>query len=190
MIGQFQKRHRVICTSRNYREVTNLAKIRKLNLIFVGKHGGSEKFDKLNASNNRINQLSKIIQKNKPDIAVSFCSPEASRVAFGLGIKHISFSDSPHAEAVMRLSIPLIQKLLIPWIIPKKEFEKLDVDKSGFITQTELFKLFLGKLTSGILKKAMKYVDTNGDGKISFQEYVVIRKQLAGFNIPTFGSKK
>ena len=120
MIGQFQKRHRVICTSRNYREVTNLAKIRKLNLIFVGKHGGSEKFYKLNASNNRINQLSKIIQKNKPDIAVSFCSPEASRVAFGLGIKHISFSDSPHAEAVMRLSIPLIQKLLIPWIISRQ----------------------------------------------------------------------
>ncbi len=133
MIGQFQKRHRVICTSRNYREVTNLAKIRKLNLIFVGKHGGSEKFDKLNASNNRINQLSKIIQKNKPDIAVSFCSPEASRVAFGLGIKHISFSDSPHAEAVMRLSIPLIQKLLIPWIIPKKEFEKFGINKKNII---------------------------------------------------------
>lgn len=133
MIRRFQKKHRVLCTSRNYREVTNLAKIRKLNLIFVGKHGGSEKYDKLNASIDRINKLSKIIKKNKPDIAISFCSPEASRVAFGIGIKHISFSDSPHAEAVMRLSIPLIQKLLIPWIIPKKEFEKFGINKKDII---------------------------------------------------------
>jgi len=133
MISRFQKKHQVLCTSRNYREVTNLAKIRKLNLIFVGKHGGSEKYDKLNASIHRINKLSKIIKKNKPNIAVSFCSPEASRVAYGLGIKHISFSDSPHAEAVMRLSIPLVQKLLIPWVIPKKEFEKFGINKKNII---------------------------------------------------------
>jgi predicted glycosyltransferase len=133
MIRRFQKKNQVICTSRNYREVTNLAKIRKMNLIFVGKHGGSEKYDKLNASNNRISKLAKVIKKNKPDVAVSFCSPEASRVAFGLGIKHISFSDSPHAEAVMRLSIPLIQKLLIPWVIPKKEFEKFGINKKNII---------------------------------------------------------
>jgi uncharacterized protein len=133
MISRFQKKHKVSCTSRNYREVTNLAKIRKMNLIFVGNHGGSEKYDKLNASIDRINKLAKIIKKNKPDVAVSFCSPEASRVAFGLGIKHISFSDSPHAEAVMRLSIPFVQKLLIPWIIPKKEFEKFGINKKDII---------------------------------------------------------
>ena len=101
-------------TSRNYREVTQLAKLRKLNLKFVGKHGGSEKIDKLEASTNRISQLSRIIKNQSPDIAVSFCSPEATRVSYGLGIKHVAFSDSPHAEAVMRLSIPLVQKLLIP----------------------------------------------------------------------------
>ena len=133
MISRFQKKHQVFCTSRNYREVTNLAKIRKLNLIFVGKHGGSEKNDKLNASIDRINKLSKIIKKNKPNVAISFCSPEASRVAFGLGIKHISFSDSPHANAVMRLSVPLVQKLLIPWVIPKKEFEKFGINSKNII---------------------------------------------------------
>ena len=133
MISRFQKKHQVFCTSRNYREVTNLAKIRKLNLIYVGKHGGSEKYDKLNASISRKSKLSKIVKKNKPDVAISFCSPEASRVAFGLGIKHIAFSDSPHAEAVMRLSVPFVQKLLIPWIIPKKEFEKFGINKKDII---------------------------------------------------------
>ena len=133
MIKRLQKKHKVLCTSRNYREVTNLAKIRKLNLIFVGKHGGSEKYDKLDASINRIHKLSKIVTKSKPDIAVSFCSPEASRIAFGLGIKHVAFSDSPHAEAVMRLSVPFVQKLLIPWVIPKDEFEKFGINKKDII---------------------------------------------------------
>lgn len=133
MIKQFQKSHPVICTSRKYREVNKLAKYRKLNLIFVGKHGGAEKYDKLNASTNRINHLSKIIHKHLPDIAISFCSPEASRVAFGLGIKHIAFSDSPHAKAVMRLSVPLVQKLLIPWVIPKKEFTLFGIDRKNIL---------------------------------------------------------
>jgi hypothetical protein len=110
-----------------------LAKLRKMNLIFVGKHGGAEKFDKLQASTNRINLLFRIIKNYSPDIAVSFCSPEASRVSYGLGIKHIAFSDSPHAEAVMRLAVPLVQKLLIPWVIPKKEFTKFGIDERNII---------------------------------------------------------
>jgi len=133
MIKRFQKNHHVICTSRNYREVTQLAKLRKLSLKFVGKHGGVEKYNKLYASTNRIHLLSKIIRNHSPEIAVSFCSPEASRVSYGLGIKHIAFSDSPHAEAVMRLSVPLIQKLLIPWIIPKKEFIKFGINKKNIL---------------------------------------------------------
>lgn len=133
MIRRFEKNHRIILTSRNYREVTQLAKLRKLSLKYVGKHGGGEKYDKLDASTNRISQLSKIIKKQSPDIVISFCSPEASRVAYGLGIKHIAFSDSPHAEAVMRLSVPLIQKLLIPWIIPKTEFVKFGIAKENIL---------------------------------------------------------
>jgi hypothetical protein len=110
-----------------------LAKLRKMNLIFVGKHGGAEKYDKLQASTNRIHLLSKIIKKYSPNIAISFCSPEASRVSYGLGIKHVAFSDSPHAEAVMRLTVPLVQKLLIPWIIPKKEFTKFGINERDII---------------------------------------------------------
>jgi predicted glycosyltransferase len=59
--------------------------------------------------------------------------PEAARVSFGMGIKHIAFCDSPHASAVMKLTLPLIQKLLIPWIIPKKEFSKYGIDSKDII---------------------------------------------------------
>jgi hypothetical protein len=127
MIKRLRKKHRVICTSRQYREVNKLAKMRKMSLIFVGRHGGSERSEKLKASLDRMNKLMKIIKKFSPDVAVSFCSPEATRVSFGLGIKHIAFCDSPHAEAVMKISVPLVDRLLIPWIISKKEFLKYGI---------------------------------------------------------------
>jgi hypothetical protein len=128
-IRRLQKNNKLLCTSRNYREVAELAKIRGINLVLVGKHGGSEKTGKLNASLIRINHLLSIVKKFKPELTVSFCSPEASRVSYGLGVKHVAFSDSPHAEAVMRLSVPLVQRLLIPWVIPKKEFTKYGISK-------------------------------------------------------------
>lgn len=133
MIKQLQKNNQILCTSRHYREVTYLAKLRKMKLLLVGKHGGQNKIDKLNASLNRITALTRKIQKFKPDLTISFCSPEASRVSFGLGIRHIAFCDSPHADAVMRLSVPFVQKLLIPWIIPKSEFTKYGISAKDII---------------------------------------------------------
>ena len=74
------------------------------------------------------------IEAFSPDLVISFCSPEAARISFGLGIKHIAFCDSPHAEAVMRLTLPLIQKLLIPYTIPKKEFSKFGISEKNIIS--------------------------------------------------------
>ncbi|HET9009831.1 MAG TPA: DUF354 domain-containing protein [Nitrosarchaeum sp.] len=133
MIEELKKKHNILCTSRSYDEVSKLAKIRNFDLVCVGKHGGSEKYSKLEASIDRIKKLSLLIDKFSPDLAISFCSPEAARISFGIGIRHIAFCDSPHANAVMRLTLPLIQKLLIPWIIPKKEFSKYGIDTKNII---------------------------------------------------------
>ncbi|MSV33778.1 MAG: DUF354 domain-containing protein [Nitrosarchaeum sp.] len=134
MIEKLRKKHNVLCTSRSYDEVLKLAKIRNFDLVCVGKHGGIEKYGKLEASINRIKKLSLLIDKFSPELVISFCSPEAARISFGMGIKHIAFCDSPHANAVMKLTLPLIQKLLIPWIIPKKEFSKYGIDTKNIIS--------------------------------------------------------
>ena len=134
MIKRIKKNHTVLCTSRDYQQVTQLAKIRGLKLKIIGKHGGTKRHDKLNASLHRSKSLSLRIKQFSPDITVSFCSPEAARVSYGLGISHICFSDSPHATAVMRLVVPLVQKLLIPWIIPKKEFTKFGIDNKDIVS--------------------------------------------------------
>ena len=111
-----------------------MAKIRNFDLVFVGKHGGGDKIAKLEASIDRIGKLSKKIKSFSPDMVISFCSPEAARISFGLGIKHIAFCDSPHADAVMKLTLPLIQKLLIPKTIPKKNFSRYGISEKNIIT--------------------------------------------------------
>ena len=125
--------HSILCTSRKYEEVLKLAKIRHFDLVFIGKHGGNEKEGKLEANIDRMKKLLIKIEKFSPDLTISFCSPDAARISFGLGIRHIAFCDSPHANAVMRLTLPLIQKLLIPYIIPKKEFSEFGINEKYII---------------------------------------------------------
>ena len=133
IVERLGKKHNILCTSREYEEVSKLAKIRHFDLVFVGKHGGGNKKNKLKASIERIDKLSKKIQKFEPEVVISFGSPEAARISFGLGIKHIMFCDSPHANAVMRLTLPLIQKLLIPYVISKKEFSKYGIKEKNIV---------------------------------------------------------
>jgi len=133
IIQRLKKNHTVLCTSRKYNQVTDLAKIRKQKLVIIGKYGGIKKHDKLDASLSRSKLLVRKISKFLPDITLSSCSPEAARVSYGLGIPHICFSDSPHATAVMKLSLPYANKLLIPWIIPKSDFENMGIELKNII---------------------------------------------------------
>ncbi len=134
--------------------MVDLAKIRGINLVFVGRHGGSDKTGKLNASLTRMYRLLSIVKKFNPELTVSFCSPEASRISYGLGVKHVAFCDSPHAEAVMRLCLPLVQRLLIPWVIPKKEFTKYGISKEKILQYKAIDASVIVKERS---KKDVKY---------------------------------
>jgi predicted glycosyltransferase len=113
-----KKGHEVLCTSRDYREPVELARMKGLELKVVGRHGGSERYGKLVAGAERIQALAQVVNGFSPDAAVTFSSPEGARVAFGLGVRHIGFNDSPHAIAVARLTVPLMSRLLCPWVIP------------------------------------------------------------------------
>ncbi len=132
-IQKLRKQHRIVSTSRKYDQVNGIRKFGSINPIIIGKHGGKNNVDKLLASLKRTELLAKKIERNRPDLLISFCSPEASRVAFGLGIPHIAFSDSPHAKAVMKLSLPYVTKLLTPWIIPKKDFKEFGINSRNII---------------------------------------------------------
>ena len=150
MMKKLRKNHKILCTSRDYSQVADLARLKHVNLLLIGRHGGFGRKEKLRASTQRIDRLTDVVSRFSPDLVISFCSPEAARVAFGLGIKHVAFSDSPHAEAVMRLTVPFVQKLLIPWIIPKGEFVKYGISKNNIIQYKAIDAAVIAKDKSNI----------------------------------------
>ena len=132
-IQKLRKQHKIVCTSRRYEQVNGIEQFGSVNPVIIGRHGGKNNVNKLLASLDRTKLLTKKIEKWRPDLLISFCSPEASRVAYGIGVSHIAFSDSPQATAVMKLSLPYVTKLLTPWIIPKQDFDGFGVDYKNII---------------------------------------------------------
>ncbi|MBS7619280.1 DUF354 domain-containing protein [Candidatus Bathyarchaeota archaeon] len=123
LVEHLSKRgHEVHCTTRRYREVNELLRMMKIDAQVVGEHGGGDLSNKLKSSSIRIVQLLELYKDIGPDVSVSFSSPEMARVSFGLRVPHISINDSPHAEAVARLTLPVSAKLLTPFVIPKRKW--------------------------------------------------------------------
>ena len=102
----------------------------------IGKHGGNKLKDKLIASLKRSLDLTDFIlnQNILPDFCVSLASPEALRVAFGLGIKGICVNDTPHAVKVGKLTVPLSDYVIAPNCIDKTQFIEFGISKSRIIT--------------------------------------------------------
>jgi len=82
--------------------------------------------------------LLRLVRKIAPDIVLSFSSPEAARVAFGLGIPHVSVNDSPHSTHVARLTVPLSRKLLTPRVVGKKAWLKYGISGKDIVTYGSL----------------------------------------------------
>jgi predicted glycosyltransferase len=126
-------KHEVTLVTREYREVNQLLKIKDMTAQVVGKHGGGYLRDKLEASAQRTLELASFVAELQPDVAVSFASPETSRVAFGLGVPHVCLNDSPHSEAVARLTVPLVTLLVTPKFIPKNAWTKFGITEGKIV---------------------------------------------------------
>lgn len=121
--------HEVIATTRDYHDATYVVRRLRLEANVVGKHGGATLRGKLDASLERARELVKFVTASKFDLALSFSSPEAARVAFGLGIPHLAVNDSPHAVAVAKLTLPLSRLLFAPYVIPFSAWRGFGISK-------------------------------------------------------------
>ncbi len=130
--------HKVSRTTRRYREVQQLLKLRGMDATVVGEHGGKALAGKLKASVERIWKLVDVLESIKPDVSISFSSPEMARASYGLKIPHVAVNDSPHAEAVARLAIPLSAKLLTPKVIPKKAWTRYGIRRDSIVQYNAL----------------------------------------------------
>src|SRR5881409_4030126 len=130
--------HEMLLTTRTYREAEEALGLKRLRYRVVGQHGGATRYGKLLASGRRVVKLAQMIESWRPDSAISFSSPEAARVAFGLGVPHVSVNDSPHSWQVARLSIPLSRYVCSPWIIQRRVWLSLGAWPDGIVAYRAL----------------------------------------------------
>jgi hypothetical protein len=124
-----QEELEVLATGRHSWEMDAFIKNHGFRVQLLGRHGGGEPEAKLAASLERAQLLLKMVRKQGADLALSFGSPECARIAFGLKIPHIMVCDTPHAEAVARLTVPLSIQLLTPWVIPTSAWTRYGIDR-------------------------------------------------------------
>ncbi|NHJ33659.1 MAG: DUF354 domain-containing protein [Asgard group archaeon] len=146
-----------IYTTRKHDYIADIFKHRKITPATFGKYGGKSLEGKLIASAKRVVELAEFIAdyKPKPLVTISFSSPDAARVAFGLGIPLILLNDTAHSIPVARLTFSLARYLITPTCINKEDFIRLGaqpdiihqyagVDEVEYIT-IENYKLFSKK---------------------------------------------
>jgi hypothetical protein len=115
-----QSGHKVILTTRRHHDTIPLAKFLGENFTVIGRYAPTSLKTRLKESLKRQLSFLELFKDELPDVAVSHCSVELCRVAFGLGIPVISTYDTPHAEAVTKLTMPLTDFIVVSKAIPKK----------------------------------------------------------------------
>lgn len=115
--------HEVILTTREHPDTLPLAKHLKEKFQVIGKYDPASFFTRLEASAQRVLKMSKLFQGNAPDLAIAHQSVELCRVAFGLNVPIILTADTPYADAVNRLTIPLADTLVVSEAIPQRFFK-------------------------------------------------------------------
>ena len=123
----------VLITTRKYPQATEMLEQLGMSAKVIGRYGGRELKEKLRADSERILELVDPVTSFHPDLALSFVSPTATRVAFGVGIPMICVSDSPHSRAVSALTIPLAHRLISPDLINRKKWTRYGIDSKHII---------------------------------------------------------
>jgi predicted glycosyltransferase len=121
--------HKIILTARKHPDTLALAKLLREDFIVVGKYDPRSPLSRLRESAKRQLLFCKMFEDEKPDTAISHRSVELCRVAFGMGIPNISTHDTVHAEAVNRLTMPLIDYLVVSKALPKNAVEGYGIKK-------------------------------------------------------------
>ncbi len=100
----------------------------------VGRYATGGLKDKLLSYAERVKSLLDTVADFDPDVLISFSSPEAVRVAFGLSIRAITMNDTPHSYHVARLTFPLSWRVIHPEAIPESDMLKLGASKDSLVS--------------------------------------------------------
>jgi hypothetical protein len=121
--------HEVLLTTRKHPDTLALANLLGEPFVIVGRYDPTSLLSRLKESTKRQLLFCSMFKKGIPDVVISHHPIEISRVAFGLGIPHIATHDTPHAEAANRLTLPLVDFLVISKGLPKYAVEGFGIKK-------------------------------------------------------------
>ncbi|HUH82778.1 MAG TPA: DUF354 domain-containing protein [Nitrososphaerales archaeon] len=108
--GEFE----FIVTARDHDNIQPILDRKKIDYIPVGKHGGRELANKLEAYAEGIKALLPIVVDAKPDLLLTERWPEAVRVAFGLNIPSWTIFYDERESHVNQMVFPLANRVYVP----------------------------------------------------------------------------
>lgn len=123
----------VLVTGRKFGDIHKLMDLFGFEFISIGKHGVTLG-QKLEESTLRAHELSKLIIKEKPDVAISKHSIELPRVTFGLNIPSVYVLDNEHALAANKLTLPLCNRIIMPQAIDMWTLLRVGADPNKIIS--------------------------------------------------------
>lgn len=119
-----EERHEVTLTTRKHPDTVPLAELLNEKVIVIGKYDPKSLSSRLKEGLRRQLAFCKIFRQNLPNVAISHGSVDQIRVAFGLGIPTITTVDTPYADAVHRLTLPLVDFIVASKAIPRETLQK------------------------------------------------------------------
>jgi predicted glycosyltransferase len=120
--------HEVILTIRAHPDTAPLIEFLGEQATVIGKYDPRSLLTRLKEGLNRQRLLCDLFKESIPDVAISHGSVDLCRVAFGLGIPIVTTMDTPYADAVHRLTIPLSKFVVASKAIPRKLIQFYSVD--------------------------------------------------------------
>ncbi len=116
--------HQVVFTTREHPDTVALANELGEKPIVVGRYDPQSLATRLVESAKRVMELTRLLESDPPDVAISHQSVELCRVGFGLNVPIVLTADTPHATAVNKLTIPFSNAIVASEAIPARFFEK------------------------------------------------------------------
>ncbi|MDA4127910.1 MAG: DUF354 domain-containing protein [Thaumarchaeota archaeon] len=114
LIKELESDFDFIVTARDHDKIHAILQAKKIDFVPVGKHGGRELGNKLEAYAQTIQSMLPIIQRAKPDLLLTERWPEAVRVAFGLNIPSWTIFYDEREKHVNQMVFPLATKVFVP----------------------------------------------------------------------------
>lgn len=122
-----ERGHEVILNTRKHPDTIPLANFLNENFIVVGRYNPKSLLSRLKEGTRRQLLFCKILRETVPDVAVSHGSVDQVRVAFGLKVPIITTVDTPYAETVQRLTLPLADYVVASKAIPEATLRKYNL---------------------------------------------------------------